>query len=250
MGERGEKDCAVNHKSRQPPVDGVNVGFFLREGVGVLTCLPSKFERDECRQPREITFIEAWVFQQQRIKFNKLTTCDRLLGLPRDGAAMEEGYWTCEELIPSSGKSKLVSCCWRAMDGDGDCDGCRAETPWLGAETDWSFWSGIQEIRVMRTTGLKLGFAFGGTPSLRPPCCRASFAAMLFELEVSETSESSETTTGLVAEVDADWELWLVCAYFEGGSEASELRLWWGKSMYPRIQEEDFIGQGRVFHSC
>ena len=54
-------------------------------------------------------------------------------------AAREEGCWTCKELIPSSGESKLVSCCWWAMDGDGDgdCDGCMAETPWLGAETDW-----------------------------------------------------------------------------------------------------------------
>lgn len=76
---------------RQPPVDGVNVGLFVWEGVGTLTCLPSKFERD--RQPREITYIEVWVFQQQRIKFNKLTACDRLLGLLRDGAAREEGCW-------------------------------------------------------------------------------------------------------------------------------------------------------------
>ena len=75
---------------------------------------------------------------------------------------------------------------------------------------------------------------------------------MLFELEGSTMSltvaESSETTTGSVAEVDADWELWLVCAYFEGGSEASELRVWCGESMYPQIHAEDFIGQGRVFH--
>ena len=103
-------------------------------------------------------------------------------------AVREEGCWTCEELVPSSSKSKLVtregfmSCCWQAMDGDGDCEGCRAETPWLGAETDWSFWSGKQEIRVLRATGLKLGFAFGGTPPLQPPCCPASFSAMLFEL--------------------------------------------------------------------
>ena len=47
-------------------------------------------------------------------------------------------------------------------------------------------------------------------------------------------AESSETTTGSVAEVDADRKLWLVRAYFEGGSEASELRVWCGKSMYPR----------------
>ena len=77
---------------------------------------------------------------------------------------------------------------------------------------------------------------------------------MLFELQGSTMSltvaESSETTTGSVAEVDADWELWLVCAYFEGGSEASELRVWYGESMYPRIQAEDFIGQGSVFHLC
>ena len=77
---------------------------------------------------------------------------------------------------------------------------------------------------------------------------------MLFELEGSTMSltvaESSETTTGSVAEVDADWELWLVCAYFEGGSEASQLQVWCGDSMYPRIQAEDFIGQGRVFHLC
>lgn len=63
-------------------------------------------------------------------------------------------------------------------------------------------------------------------------------------------AESSETTTGSVAEVDADRKLWLVCAYFEGGSEASELRVWCGKSMYPQIQPEDFIGQGRVLHLC
>ena len=64
-------------------------------------------------------------------------------------------------------------------------------------------------MRVLRAAGLsKLGFAFGGMPPLRPPCSRALFAAMLFELEGSTMSltlaESSETTTGSVAEVDAD----------------------------------------------
>ena len=48
--------------------------------------------------------------------------------------------------------------------------------------------SGIQEIRVVRAAGLKLGFSFGRTPHLWPPCCRASFAAMLFELEGSTLS--------------------------------------------------------------
>ena len=60
----------------------------------------------------------------------------------------------------------------------------------------------------MRAAGLKLGFSFGRTPHLWPRCCRASFAAMLFELEGSTISlavaESSEMTTGSVAEVDAD----------------------------------------------
>lgn len=161
-------------------------------------------------------------------------------------AAREEGCWTCKQLIPSSGESKLVI--WVAVDG-----------PWMEMEMEivmaaWQkhldlgqkqidicFWSGIQEIRVyMRAAGLKVGFSFGRTPHLWPPCCWASFAAMLFELEGSTISltvaESSETTTGSVAEVDADWELWLVCAYFEGGSEASELLVWCGESMYPRIQ--------------
>ena len=78
---------------------------------------------------------------------------------------------------------------------------------------------------------------------------------MLFELEGSAISltvacKSSETMTGTVAEVNADRELWPVRAYFEGGSEASELWLWCGKSMYPQIQAEDFIGQCRVFHLC
>ena len=36
-------------------------------------------------------------------------------------------------------------------------------------------------MRVLRAAGLKLGFAFGGMPLLRPPCSRALFAAMLFE---------------------------------------------------------------------
>lgn len=79
----------------------------------------------------------------------------------------------------------------------------------------------------MRAAGLKLGIAFRGTPPLRPPFCRALSAAMLFELEGSAilltVAESSEMTTGLVAEVDADRKLWLVHAHFEGGSEASEL---------------------------
>ena len=43
-------------------------------------------------------------------------------------------------------------------------------------------------------------------PPLRPPCSRASFAAMLFELEGSTMSltvaESSETRTGSVPEED------------------------------------------------
>ena len=43
-------------------------------------------------------------------------------------AAREEGSWTCKPLIPSSGESKFVSCYWWAMDRDGDCDGCMAET--------------------------------------------------------------------------------------------------------------------------
>lgn len=106
----------------------------------------------------------------------------------------------------------------------------------------------------MRATGLKLGFAFGGAPPLQPPCCPDSLSGILFELEGSAmlmtVAELSETTTGSVAEVDADGKLWLVRAYFEGGSEASELRVWCGKSMYPRIQAEDFIGQGRVLHLC
>lgn len=91
-------------------------------------------------------------------------------------------------------------------------------------------------------------------PPLRPPCSRASFAAMLFELEGSTMSltvaESSETRTGSVPEEDTGLKLWLVHAYFERGSEASELQVWCDKSMYPRIQAEDFIGQGRVLHLC
>lgn len=63
----------------------------------------------------------------------------------------------------------------------------------------------------MRAAGLKLGFSLGRTPHLWPPCCRASFAAMLFELEGSTlllmVAESSQSTTGSVAEVDADLEL-------------------------------------------
>lgn len=60
----------------------------------------------------------------------------------------------------------------------------------------------------MRAAGLKLGFSFGRTPHLWPPCCRTLFAAMLFELEDLTLSltvaESSETTTGSVVEVDVD----------------------------------------------
>ena len=52
----GERDGFIKIR-RQPPVVGVNVGLFLLESVGILTCLPSKFERD--RQPREITYIEV-----------------------------------------------------------------------------------------------------------------------------------------------------------------------------------------------
>ena len=40
----------------------------------------------------------------------------------------------------------------------------------------------------MRAAGLKLGFSFGRMPHLWPPCCQASFAAMLFELEGSTLS--------------------------------------------------------------
>ena len=60
----------------------------------------------------------------------------------------------------------------------------------------------------MRAAGLKLLFSFGRTPHFCPLCCQTLFAAMLFELEGSTISlavaESSETTTGSVAEVDAD----------------------------------------------
>ena len=45
-----------------------------------MTCLLSKFERD--RQPREILILRhEFSHWQQTIKFNKLTACDRLLGL-------------------------------------------------------------------------------------------------------------------------------------------------------------------------
>ena len=55
-------------------------------------------------------------------------------------------------------------------------------------------------------------------PLLPPPCYGASVAAMLFELAGSAASllvgGSSETTTGLAAEVDV--QLWLVRACFDG----------------------------------
>lgn len=111
--------------------------FFLQGGVGALTCLLSKFERD--RQPREILISNS----------PPVIDCLVFWGM---WAAREEGCWTRKELIPSSGESKLVSCCWWAMDGDGDgdgdCDGCMVETPWLGAETDWYLF-------LIRSTGDK-----------------------------------------------------------------------------------------------
>lgn len=92
---------------------------------------------------------------------------------------------------------------------------------------------------------------------------------MLFELAGSaallKAGGSTETTTGSEAEVDA--ELWLVRACFKGGSDKSELRERCGESMSTWIvprrsmscsrdpvlgsheEAEDFIGQGRVFHS-
>ena len=55
-------------------------------------------------------------------------------------------------------------------------------------------------------------------PPSRPLCCGASFAAMLFELAGPAASllvgGSSETTTGVAAEVDV--ELWLLRACFDG----------------------------------
>ena len=78
---------------------------------------------------------------------------------------------------------------------------------------------------------------------------------MLFELEgwtLSLTvAESSETTTGSVVEVDVDWELHVRLGVpILRAAQKRELWLWWGKYMYPQIQSEDFIGQGRVFHLC
>ena len=218
--------------------------FFLQGGVGTLTCLLSKFERD--RQPREILILRhEFSHWQQTIKFNKLTACDRLLGLL--GNVSSEGGRLIAELVKSSFQAVVKVSLW-AMDGDGDgdCDGCMAETPWLGAETDWYLF-------LIRNTGDK---SYEGE---RPICghhvCQASFAAMLFELEGSTISlavaESSETTTGSVAEVDADWELhirWGVPIL--RAAQKRELWLWWGKSMYPQIQSEDFIGQGRVCRLC
>ena len=53
------------------------MSFFLARGGGSIELFA--LERD--RQPREITFVEVRVLRQQRIKFNKLTACYRLLGL-------------------------------------------------------------------------------------------------------------------------------------------------------------------------
>ena len=95
-------------------------------------------------------------------------------------------------------------------------------------QIDICFWSGIQEIRVyMRAAGGKLGFSFGRTPHLWPPCCQASFAAMLLFwvrrfnpivdgswVILVDNRFSSRSRCRLRTTCTAR------CAYFEGGSEA------------------------------
>ena len=135
MGERGQNNCAVNGKSWQPPVDGVSVSFFLQEGVGTLTCLPSK-EMDIPGRSLSLRYEFSGNRESDSTNSPRITDCLVFCGtwVVRE----EKGCWTCWT-CPNGEESKLAtkegseSCCWRAVDADGggDCEGCKAETPWL-----------------------------------------------------------------------------------------------------------------------